>query len=65
MDHGEENVAVIQRDLGLPPLDEAMRVVFLEETEAYISRHQNKVAQYIVTCPILDLFLEVEQRPGS
>ena len=31
--------------------------------ETYISRRQKKVAHFIVTRPILDLFLEVESRP--
>ena len=38
-----------------------MRAVGLEEMETYISRHQNSAAQYIVTRPILDLYLEAEQ----
>ena len=37
----------------------------LEEIETYISRRQNKVMQYIVTQPIIDLFLEAERSPGS
>ena len=31
----------------------------------YITRRQKKVARYIVTGPILELFAEVEQRPGA
>ena len=40
-----------------------MREVGSYEMETYISRIQNKVTQYIVTQPILDLCLEAEWRP--
>ena len=30
----------------------------------YIARRQNMAAQYIVTCPIMNLCLEVERNPG-
>ena len=32
--------------------------------EKYTLHHQNTIAQYIATCPILELCLEAEQRPG-
>ena len=48
-----------------PRLGYATRAAGLDETETYISRRQNTVAQYINTCPILDLCLYVERRPGS
>ena len=36
----------------------------LEEIRLYIARIQNMVAQYIATCPIMDLCLAAEQKPG-
>ena len=40
-----------------PPLDTAMKEVGLEEVETYVLRHQNTVAQYIATRPIMELCL--------
>ena len=42
-----------------------MRAAGLEEINTYISRQKNTVAHYIATCPILELFLNTERRPGS
>ena len=42
-----------------------MWAISLEEMETYISSHQNTVAQYIATPPILDLFLDDDWRPIS
>ena len=39
------------------PLDKAMKSVGLEEVETYVLCHQNTVAQYIATLPILELCL--------
>ena len=36
----------------------------LEKIGVYIARLQNTVAQYIVTCPIMDLCLAAERNPG-
>ena len=47
-----------------PPLEEAMAEEGLQEVETYIYRHQNIVTQFIANRPIIDLFLEVERRPG-
>ena len=35
-----------------------------QEVETYVSRRQNTMAQYILTMPIMDLFLAAKQRPG-
>ena len=45
-----------------PPPDEAMKAVGLEEAETYVLCRHNTVAQYITTCPILELCLAVERR---
>ena len=37
----------------------------LQEVYTYVSRHQNKIAQFIATRPIMDLCLAEERRPGS
>ena len=37
----------------------------LQEVETYVSHHQNTVAQFIATRPIMDLCLVAERRPGS
>ena len=42
-----------------------MRAAGIEEIETYISRWQNTVVKYIVTRPILDLYLDTKRRPGS
>ena len=42
-----------------------MTEVLLQEVQTYVSLLHNKVAQFIATRPIMDLFLEVERRPGS
>ena len=38
-----------------PPLVEAMSETGLQDLETYVARHQNAVAQYIATRPIMDL----------
>ena len=35
-----------------------------QEVETYVSFHQNTVAQYIATRPIIDICLAAKQRPG-
>ena len=37
----------------------------LQESDTYVSRHQNTVAQYIATRPIMDLCLAAKRRPGT
>ena len=46
------------------PLEEAMAEAGLQEVDTYISRHQNTMAQYIASRPIMDLCLAAKQRPG-
>ena len=36
----------------------------LQEVDTYVSLHQNTVAQYIATRPIMDLCLAAKRRPG-
>ena len=36
----------------------------LQEVETYVSCHQNTVAQYIATKPIMDLCLAAKWSPG-
>ena len=36
----------------------------LQEVENYLYHHQNTVAQYIATRPIMDLCLEAKRKPG-
>ena len=36
-----------------------------KEVETYVSRHQNIVAQFIVTRPIMDLCMTAKRRLGS
>ena len=43
-----------------PPMYASMTSVRLEELETYVLRHQNIIAQYIATCPILELCLLAE-----
>ena len=47
-----------------PPLEDAMAEAGLQEVDTYISYRQNKVAQFIVTRPIMDLCLSVDRGPG-
>ena len=42
-----------------------MKEVRLETIETNITRLQNTISQYIVNCPILDLYMEEEQSPGG
>ena len=41
----------------IPPLEYGMVEAGLQEVETYVSRRQNTVAQFIVTRPIMDLYL--------
>ena len=47
-----------------PPLEDVMVEAGLQEVETYVSHHQNTVAQYIATRPIMDLCLVANRRPG-
>ena len=47
-----------------PPIGEALTMVELEEIRVYITRLKNTVAQYISTCPIMDLCLAAEHKRG-
>ena len=42
-----------------------MMAVGLGEVDMYVLRRQNTVAQYIATCPILELCLAIERRPEA
>ena len=48
-----------------PPLAKAMAEWVLQEVDTYISCRQNTVAQFILTRPIMDLFMAAQRRPGS
>ena len=48
-----------------PPLEDAIAEEGLHEVEAYVSRRQNTVEQYISTMPIMDLCLAAKRRPGT
>ena len=47
-----------------PPIGEDLAMVVLDDIRVYITRLQNRVAQYIATRPIMDLCLSEERRPG-
>ena len=47
-----------------PPIGAALVTVGLEDNGVYIAHHQTTVAQYIVTCPIMDFCLAADWRPG-
>ena len=47
-----------------PTLVDAMRSLGLEEITMNISRLKKTVAQYVSTCPIMDLCLYTERRLG-
>ena len=47
-----------------PTIGVVLVMVVLEEIGVFITHRQNTVAQYISNCPIMDLFLAAEQRPG-
>ena len=42
-----------------------MRAEVFEDIGTYIYRQKNTVAQYIATCPNLDLCMDTDRRPGS
>ena len=42
----------------------ALEMMGLEEIGVYVACHQNTVAQYIATRPIMDLFLQADWNPG-
>ena len=48
-----------------PPLKEAVREAGFEKIRKYITRRQNKVAQYIATRPILDLYERGHSEAGG
>ena len=48
-----------------PSLAVVMLAAVMEEVDTYILLRQNTIAQYIVTCSVLELCLEVERSPGA
>ena len=48
-----------------PPCEDAMAEVGLHEVDTYIYHHQNTVAQYILTRPIIDLCLTAKHSQGQ
>ena len=48
-----------------PPLKDAILEAGLQEVEAYVYCCQNKVTQFIVARPIMELCLVAERMPGS
>ena len=46
------------------PLEDAMAETGLQEVNTYVSCHQNTVAKFIDTRPIVDLCLVAQWRPG-
>ena len=47
-----------------PPIGAELAIVGLEKIGVYTACCQNTVAQYIVTCPIIDLCLAAERKTG-
>ena len=47
-----------------PLLEYVMAEAGLQEVDTYFSHHQNTVAQYIATRPIMDLCLVMKRRTG-
>ena len=47
-----------------PTIGAELSTVGLDEIGVYIARHQNTVAQYIATRPIMEFCLETDWRPG-
>ena len=48
-----------------PLLEETMSEAGMQEVDTYIAHRQNDVAQFIVTSPIMELFLAAGKRPGD
>ena len=48
-----------------PPLDSAIAEATLQDLKTYVYRRQNRVAQFIATRPIMELWLAEEHIPGS
>ena len=48
-----------------PFLGAEMAEAGFKETRNYVRRRQNTVAQYISTCPLLELCKRLNQRPGA
>ena len=47
------------------PITEALRGAGIEEIEVLFGRRNNKVAQFLSICPIVELCLEAERHPGD
>ena len=48
-----------------PSMYAEMAAVELEEVETYVIHHQNTIAQYIVTCPVQEIYMAAEHRTGA
>ena len=51
------------KTLVYPLIGAALAIMGLDNIVVYIARRQNTVAQYISTCPIMDLCLAAERKP--
>ena len=59
-------MAAGRRDVGVPPIwGVGVRADGLKEIETYLSRRKNTVANYIATCTILGLYMDMGRRPKS
>ena len=48
-----------------PNLEEAMEEAGMQDVDTYIASRQNTVVQFIVTRPIMDLYLAAARRQGA
>ena len=64
IDHWEKSPEVIVCKTGISIAGYGNAAAGFEETEAYVPKKQNTVAQYIVTQPILYLFKETVRISG-
>ena len=63
---GKKTLREADQQLGIPPPPpgEDLGAVVLDLVDEYIVQRQNTVAKYIVTWPILEIFIGIERMTG-
>ena len=60
----ENKIISFMKQTGIPPTADLIKEVGLKYLQVYIRRIHNTLAQFFNDLPIMNLFLELERRPG-
>ena len=64
-DHGGDRYTWGGRGVGIPPVVVALEAAVLNSIMDYIRRRQASIAEEVACCPVYNLCVEAERRPGT